>query len=105
MVLRSDMKESDYVMPPDDMAAPKKKTSGSAKFEKLATKYIDYLGETRRYPLFHNGKFYKYSGTHYTEDRELCFSIRSFFKANELPQSNNIIGNVLPIVHMYAHRP
>ena len=82
----------------------KKKQADPQKNNKLASKYVEYICEQGRPPLYHKGKFYQYNDTHYVEMVELDQSIRTFFRKNGLPQSNNVIGNVKPIVQNMAWR-
>jgi hypothetical protein len=75
-----------------------KPQSDSFKFNKLATRFVEHLSDCHNYPFFHNGKFYLYRDNRYVEEADLDNCIRTFFKRNNLPQSNNVIGNVKPIV-------
>jgi hypothetical protein len=74
------------------------------KYDHKARAFLDYLIGQRRYPLYHGGRFYLYDGSRYVEEPELDMCIRNFFKAKKLAQSNNVIGNVKPVVQNLAYR-
>jgi putative DNA primase/helicase len=93
-----------------DMDSPE--TTGLAhregsKFDRLAVMVRDDMLRRREYPLFHRGVFYTYQSNRYVEetDSELAHRIRTFLRKNGLAQSNNIIGNVAPIIQNMGHRP
>ena len=66
-------------------------------YEKIAQEFIDEeLCEHN--PVFHNEKFYLYNGKFYMEEKELAQEIRDFLRKENYNQSNNIVGNIKPIV-------
>lgn len=74
------------------------------KFGDLAKAVVADLAKQERYPLYTGGRFYLWQGTKYTPCDELDMLVREFFKANKLGQSNNVIGNVAPIVKSIAFK-
>lgn len=86
--------------PDDEEDAPT-----NAKFERLASLYVDHLRRSGQVPLHHHGRFYVYRGCRYVEETELPDKLRAYFKATGRPQSNNVIGNVVPIVQSHGYRP
>ncbi len=74
------------------------------KFEKLAKAYVEHVGSQGRYPLYFQRKFYLYDGTKYVQADDVAMSIRGFFKATKKAQSNNVVGNVIPIIQAYCYR-
>jgi P4 family phage/plasmid primase-like protien len=74
------------------------------RFNRAAQRFLDWLVDDGRYPLYFGSTFYVYDGTHYVEVENLPQMIRTFFKKAGLPQSNHVIGNVAPIVENFAYR-
>lgn len=76
----------------------------ATRFDRLAAAFLQDLIAKREYPVYHHGQFYVYKDTRYVEEPELCDRVRTFFRANGKGQSNNVIGNVVPIVQNLAHK-
>ena len=74
------------------------------KFNNLAIRFVDCLSGSGNYPLYHNGRFYLYRDNRYVEETDLDNCIRTFFKRENIPQSNNVVGNVKSIVQNIAYR-
>lgn len=88
----------------DSLDTDKIKARKKSKFDTLAREFIEHLGKTARYPLFYGGRFYLYDGNKYVEELEPNELLRTYFKSRKIPQSNNVIGNVLPIAKNLAHK-
>lgn len=74
------------------------------KFDDLAKAYIEHVSGKGQFPLFTGGRFYLYDGTRYRAVENLNHEVRQFFKETKRGQSNNVVGNVVPIVESYAYR-
>ena len=74
------------------------------RFNRMAQRFIDWLNEQGKFPLFYRDAFYIYDGTRYMAVENLGQMIRTFCKRAGLPQSNHLIGNVTPIVQNVAYR-
>ncbi len=92
-------------LPPKDHDTEEDEAPATAKFERLAGRYVEHLRKLGQVPLFHHGRFFLYQKCRYAEEGELAEKLRAFFKATGRPQSNHVIGNVIPIVHSHGYRP
>ena len=72
------------------------------KFDKMAQAFVDHHTAQGHQPLYTGGRTYFYAGCRYAECDELPMKVREFFKDNGWSQSNNVVGNVVPIVQSYA---
>jgi len=91
----------------DMTEAPAEKTRAAPdpyRFNRNAKRFIDWLGGQGKFPLCFRDTFYVYDGTRYVEVENLSQMVRTFFRHEELPQSNHMVGNVRPIVENYAYR-
>jgi P4 family phage/plasmid primase-like protien len=73
-------------------------------FDGLAESFIESCRHKGEYPLFTDNRMYFYDRNRYVLCEELPSVIRRFFSERGLSQSNNVIGNVLPIVQERAWR-
>jgi hypothetical protein len=78
---------------------------GLTRFDRLARAFTADLVAKGQHPVYHAGRFYLYDGVTYAEETELDMAIRNHFKAQGTGQSNNLVGNVRPIVQALAHMP
>lgn len=74
------------------------------RYNRAAQRFLDWLVDDGRYPLYYGSTFYVYDGTRYLEVESLPHMIRTFLKKAGLPQSNHLVGNVTPIVENFAYR-
>ena len=65
-------------------------------YQKLAEAFLIDSGETYRHYM---GKTLRYFQGRYVEDHHLATRLRTFLHARKVPTNNNLIGNVLPIIH------
>jgi P4 family phage/plasmid primase-like protien len=72
------------------------------KFDKMAQAFVEHHVAQGHHLLYTSGRTYLYAGCRYTECDELPMKVREFFKVNGWSQSNNVVGNVVPIVQSYA---
>lgn len=72
------------------------------KFDKMAQAFVDYQIAQGNQPLYTGGRTYFYKDCRYTECDELPMKVREFFKVNGWSQSNNVVGNVVPIIQSHA---
>jgi len=72
--------------------------SSARKFEKLADAFLTFHRKNGNNALFTSGRMYFYDKSRYVECEELNQLVREYFRLNGLSQSNNVIGNVVPIV-------
>ena len=72
------------------------------KFDRMAQAFVDHHTAQGHQPLYTGGRTYFYAGCRYAECDELPMKVRDFFKDNGWSQSNNVVGNVVPIVQSYA---
>jgi len=72
------------------------------KFDKMAQAFVDHYIAQGHQPLYTGGRTYFYAGCRYAECDELPMKVREFFKDNGWSQSNNVVGNVVPIVQSYV---
>lgn len=78
------------------------KKQGKVGFTQLAMQLIEEFRSKKNYLIWHNQKLYIYTGTHYEYEPNPSEMVRTFCRRNNLPQSNNLIGNVAPIVCNYS---
>ena len=62
-------------------------------FHLLAGAYIDDHIKTAA--VYHQGRLYTYTGTHYVEETELAPKVRRFLIKNQFPHNNHIVSNVV----------
>lgn len=74
------------------------------KFDRMAQAFVDHHTAQGHQPLYTGGRTYFYAGCLYAECDELPMKVRDFFKDNGWSQSNNVVGNVVPIIQSYAWR-
>jgi putative DNA primase/helicase len=72
------------------------------KFDKMAQAFVEHHAAQDHHLLYTGGRTYLYAGCRYAECDELPMKVREFFKVNGWSQSNNVVGNVVPIVQSYA---
>ncbi len=72
------------------------------KFDRMAQAFVEHHTAQGHQPLYTGGRTYFYAGCRYAECDELPMKLREFFKDNGWSQSNNVVGNVVPIVQSYA---
>jgi putative DNA primase/helicase len=72
------------------------------KFDRMAQAFVEHHAAEGRHLLYTGGRTYFYAGCRYVECEELPMQVRQFFKDNGWSQSNNVVGNVVPIVQSYA---
>jgi len=72
------------------------------KFDKMAKAFVDHHTGNGHPLLYTNGRTYFYNDNRYSECEELPMKIREFFKDNGWSQSNNVVGNVAPIIQSHA---
>jgi putative DNA primase/helicase len=72
------------------------------KFDRMAKAFVDHHTGLGQHLLYTGGRTYLYAGCRYIECDELPMQVRQFFKDNGWSQSNNVIGNVVPIVQSHA---
>ena len=72
------------------------------KFDRMAQAFVEHHAGQGCRPLYTGGRSYFYAGCRYAECDELPMTVREFFKANGWSQSNNVVGNVVPIVQSHA---
>ena len=72
------------------------------KFDRMAQAFVDHYTGQGRQPLYTGGRTYFYAGCRYAECDELPMKVREFFKANGWSQSNNVVGNVVPIIQSHV---
>ena len=72
------------------------------KFDRMAQAFVDHHTAQGHQPLYTGGRTYFYAGCRYAECDELPMKVRDFFKDNGWSQSNNVVGNVVPIIQSYA---
>jgi putative DNA primase/helicase len=72
------------------------------KFDNLAGEFFATLADAGRFPLYHHGQFYLYDGRRYVECNGLAGMVRRWMRRNGKGQSNNIVGNVTPIIENLA---
>ncbi|MHB1425051.1 MAG: DUF5906 domain-containing protein [Gemmataceae bacterium] len=68
----------------------------------MAQAFVDHHIAQGHQPLYTGGRTYFYAGCRYAECDELPMKVRDFFKDNGWSQSNNVVGNVVPIVQSYV---
>ncbi len=72
------------------------------KFDPMARAFVDHHAAQGRHLLYTDGRTYFYHGCRYVECNELPMKVRGFFKDNGWSQSNNVVGNVVPIIQSYV---
>ncbi len=72
------------------------------KFDKMAQAFVEHHAAQDHHLLYTGGRTYLYVGCRYAECDELPMMVREFFKDNGWSQSNNVVGNVVPIVQSYV---
>ncbi len=72
------------------------------KFDKMATAFVDHHTGQGHPLLYTSGRSYFYDDCRYDECEELPMKVREFFKMNGWSQSNNVVGNVVPIIQSHA---
>lgn len=72
------------------------------KFDRMAQAFVDHHTALGQYLLYTGGRTYLYAGCRYAECDELPMKVREFFKDNGWSQSNNVVGNVVPIIQSYV---
>ena len=72
------------------------------KFDKMATAFVENQIGQGHQPLYTGGRTYFYADCRYVECEELPMKVREFFKVNGWSQSNNVVGNVVPIIQSHA---
>lgn len=72
------------------------------KFDRMAKAFVDHHTALGQNLLYTGGRTYLYTGTRYAECDELPMKVREFFKENGWSQSNNVVGNVVPIIQSYV---
>ncbi len=72
------------------------------KFDKMAQAFVDHQIALGHQPLYTGGRTYFYDDCRYDECEELPMQVREFFKMNGWSQSNNVVGNVVPIIQCHA---
>ena len=72
------------------------------KFDKMAQAFVDFNIAQGHQPLYTGGRTYFYDDCRYIECEELPMKVREFFKVNGWSQSNNVVGNVVPIIQSHA---
>jgi len=80
---------------PDGKKDPKK-------FDRMAQAFVDHHTALGQHLLYTGGRTYLYASCRYAECDELPMKVREFFKDNGWSQSNNVVGNVVPIVQSYV---
>ena len=68
----------------------------------MAQAFVDHHTAQGHQPLYTGGRTYFYAGCRYAGCDELPMKVREFFKDNGWSQSNNVVGNVVPIIQSYA---
>ncbi len=74
------------------------------KFDCFATNFVKDLVAAKKHPLYTAGRFFLWDGTKYIPCDELDMLVRRYFRQHQLSQSNNVIGNVSPIVKTIAFK-
>ncbi len=72
------------------------------KFDKMAQTFVDHFCSQGHQPLYTGGRIYFYADSRYAECDELPMKVREFVKINGWSQSNNVVGNVVPIIQSYV---
>ena len=72
------------------------------KFDRMATAFVDHQVGEGHQPLYTGGRTYFYADCRYAECDELPMKVREFFKMNGWSQSNNVVGNVVPIIQSHV---
>jgi len=72
------------------------------KFDKMAQAFVDHHAAQGHPLLYTGGRTYLYADCRYAECDELPMKVREFFKDNGWSQSNNVVGNVVPIIQSHA---
>jgi P4 family phage/plasmid primase-like protien len=75
---------------------------GKRQFDDAAKIIYNVMVAAGKIPLATGGRVYIYTGTHYRPQEEMAKVVRSYFKKWGWRQSNNIIGNVVPIIESYC---
>jgi putative DNA primase/helicase len=88
-----------------EYAEVEKRKSDPKKFDKLAQGFVEHLLGEGEYPLSHAGRFYVYQGNCYAPETELAKRVRKWMERNGKGQSNNVVGNVVPIVETMCWKP
>ena len=70
--------------------------------DKMAKAFVDHHTSQGHQPLYTGGRTYFYDDCRYAECEELPMKVREFFKMNGWSQSNNVVGNVVPIIQSHA---
>ncbi|MBA4190650.1 MAG: hypothetical protein C0467_21910 [Planctomycetaceae bacterium] len=76
-----------------------KKPTDVKYFEKLADQFLEFSKYNIR---SWNNRDYAYDGTRWSEIQDLPNRLRLWMRQNNIPQNNNIVGNVVPIIKAVA---
>ncbi len=80
---------------------PEKHDKSDLRYQKLACWFME---ETKVHRLKYRERQYVFDGTRYVEDHELADKVRRFLVDNKQNASNNIVGNVVPIIGALVYR-
>lgn len=79
----------------------KKEKAEKIKFEDIAASFLMDMAKSEKEKLklrYYGGNFLSYTGTHYEPAQQVPELLRQYLIQKKVPQNNNIIGNVVPII-------
>ena len=70
----------------------------NGKYDSVAQAFLSHQLSLGKKFLFICNRMHFYTGTHYQPCDDISFMLRAFLQSRKIPQNNNLVSNVIPIV-------